>query len=200
MYKTELIFYLTISDSIGTATAAYKNSTKSSTTVYIHNNTKSNTTVDMHTKGISTSYSITLALSSHQHILFVHLHVAIKSLSNGKTTAIVLYCSAVIVGIIITTIIILTHGLILKKKQLQTFQTQNSGHNTIQEESTSPTPTNVGQQTHATFHCTLDDEIALEFSFAQWTSFTICRSLAILSAQQIMTTLLSLQYVQAVLV
>ena len=61
-------------------------------------------------------------------------------------------------------VILLTRGLILKKKQLQQLQIIQrsiSGHNTIQEESTSTSTANVGQQqSQATFHCALNDEVS----------------------------------------
>ena len=61
----------------------------------------------------------------------------------------------------IAIIILLTCGLILKKKQLQIFQKSNSGHNMIHEESTSTSTANVGQQqSQATFHCALNDEVS----------------------------------------
>ena len=90
-------------------------------------------------------------------VLFIHL--AIKSLSTGEVTAIVLSCSVFIVGITIAVIILLTFGFILKKKQLQAIQTPNSAH-VIQDESTSTSNTNLRQQAGATFHCTQDDEVS----------------------------------------
>ena len=82
-------------------------------------------------------------------------------MSSGEAAAIVLSCSAIIVGIMLAIIIILTRGLILKKKQLQTIQTPNSGHNIIHEESTSMSTANVGQQqSQATFHYALNDEVS----------------------------------------
>ena len=103
---------------------------------------------------------IILALSSHKHILFVHLHNILVALSSGEAVAIALCCSAIIVGIMLAIIIILTRGLILKKKQLQIIQTPNSGHSMINEESTSTSTANVGQQqSQATFHCALNDEV-----------------------------------------
>ena len=104
----------------------------------------------MHNKGISTSYNIMLALSSHEHNYYV-CHLAVKSLSNGEAVAIALCCSAIIVGIMIATILLLIHQLILKNKQLQIIQTPNSGH-TTQEEST-----DMGQQSNVTFHCALNE-------------------------------------------
>ena len=87
-------------------------------------------------------------------ILFVHL--AVKSLSSGEAAAISLCCSAVIVGVMTATVILLTRGLILKKKQLQIIQRPNSGHAcTTREEST-----DIGQQSLATFHHTLNDEVS----------------------------------------
>ena len=103
---------------------------------------------------------IHVALSSYEYNYSV-CHLAVKSLSSGEAAAIILSCSAVIVGIMITIIIILTCGLILKKKQLQIIQKPNSGHNIIQEESTSMSTANVGQQqSQATFHCALNDEVS----------------------------------------
>ena len=163
--KTVLI----ISESVWTGTA---NDTISSTTMYMY------TYILLHNM---------LALSSHEYILFVIL--AVKSLSSGEAVAIALCYSAIIVGIMIATILLLTHQLILKNKQLQVIQTPNSGH-TSQEEST-----DMGQQTQATFHCALNDEVssAVECYRAQWICYTNCRSLATLSVQQTMTALLSLQ-------
>ena len=143
--------YLTISESIWTGTAVYENNTKSSRTMYMHNN---GTTINTHNKGISTSYinSIMIASTSHKH--YSICHSAVKSLSSREAVAIVLCCSAIIVGIMITIIILLTHQLILKNKQLQVIQTPNSGHTTQVE------LTNMGQQSQATFHCALEDEVS----------------------------------------
>ena len=89
------------------------------------------------------------------YILFMHLDV--KSLSSGGVTAIVLCCSAIIVGIMITIIIItLTFRL---KKQLQAVQISNNAHNVIHPTSTSNA--NLRQQTQATFHCDQDDDVSL---------------------------------------
>ena len=91
------------------------------------------------------------------------MHLATKSLSTGEATAIVLCCSAFIVGIIITVIILLIFGFILKKKQLQASQTPNSAP-VVQEED-DPTATlnaNMRQKTQATFQ---NDEVNLN---AEW--------------------------------
>ena len=105
---------------------------------------------------------MTLALSSRKHILFVHLHNT--ALSSGEAVAIILCCSAVIVGIMLATIILLTHQLILKNKQLQVIQTPNSGHITREKS------TDMGQQTNLTFHCVHNDEVssAVECYCTQW--------------------------------
>jgi hypothetical protein len=93
-------------------------------------------------------------------------------LSSGEAAAIVLCCSAVLVGVMIAAIILLTYyGFKLKRKQLQVIQTSNSGHNSIQEESTSMSTANVEQQTHATFHCALNDEVS---SAVQIECYCIC--------------------------
>ena len=60
----------------------------------------------------------------------------------------------------ITLIILLTIGFILKKKQLQAIKTSTSAH-TIQGESTSMSTANTEQQTQATFHCAQNDEVSL---------------------------------------
>ena len=133
------------------------------------------------------SNSITLALSSREYYSVRHL--AVKSLSNGEAVAIALCCSVIIVGIMLAIIILLTRQLILKNKQLQVIQTPNSGHITPEES------TDMAQQTNATFHHALNDEVssAVECHCAQCTYCTNCRSLATLSVLQIMTALLSLQ-------
>ena len=84
----------------------------------------------------------------------------------------------------------------LKKKQLQIIQKPNSGHNIIHEESTSPSTANVGQQqSQATFHCALNDEVSstVECHCAQWIYCKNYRSLATLSVLWTMTALLLLQ-------
>ena len=129
--------------------------------MYMHNN---GTTMDTHNKGTSISYSnsIMIASSSHEH--YSVCHSAVKSLSSREAVAIALCCSAIIVGIMITIIILLTHQLILKSKQLQVIQTPNSGHITQGE---SP---DMAQQSNTTFHCALEDEVssAIECYCAQW--------------------------------
>ena len=107
---------------------------------------------------------ITLTLSSHKHILFMHLHTCNVALSSGEAVAIALCCSAIIVGIMITIIILLAHQLILKNKQLQVIQTPNSGHITREKS------TDMGQQTNLTFHCVHNDEVssAVECYCTQW--------------------------------
>lgn len=97
-----------------------------------------------------------LALPSHKHPLFTN--PAITPLSIGAAAAIALCCSAVVVGVMIAAIILLTVVVILKKKQLQAMQISNSGH--IQEEYTSITTANTGQQTQAMFHCAQTDEVS----------------------------------------
>jgi hypothetical protein len=92
-------------------------------------------------------------------------------LSSGEVAAIVFCCLAVLVGIMITAIILLTYyGFKLKRKQLQVIQTSNSGHSAIQEESIAMSTANVEQQTQATFHCALNDEVssAVQCYCAQW--------------------------------
>ena len=123
------------------------------------------------------------------NIFCLSLILAAKSLSSGEAVAIVLCCSAIIVGIMTATIILLTRQLVLKNKQLQVIQTPNSGH-TTQEEST-----DMGQQTNTTFHCALNDEVssAVKCYCAQWICCTNCRSLATLSVLRIMIALLSIQ-------
>ena len=86
------------------------------------------------------------------------MYLDIKSLSSGEVAAIVLCCSAIIVGIMITIIIILTFRL---KKQLQAVQISNNAHNVIQDDPTSTSNANLRQQTQATFHCDQDDEVSL---------------------------------------
>ena len=85
-------------------------------------------------------------------ILFVYL--AVKSLSSGEAVAISLCCSAVIVGVMTATVILLTRGLILKKKKLQIIQRPSSGHTTREES------TDIGQQSLVTFHRALNDEVS----------------------------------------
>ena len=92
------------------------------------------------------------------NILYIYLDV--KSLSSGEATAIVLCCSAILVGVMTAIISILTFWFILKRKQLQAIQTSNSGH-TVQDEPTSISTANTGQQTQATFHCAQNDEVSL---------------------------------------
>ena len=97
-------------------------------------------------------------LMNTYNILFVHL--AIKSLSTGEATAIVLCCSAFLVGIMITLIILLTVGFISKKKQLQAVQTPNRAH-IIQDDHIATSNANLRQETQAMFHCTQNDEVNL---------------------------------------
>ena len=99
-------------------------------------------------------------LLPHEYTILccLYLHLGIKSLSTGEATAITLCCSAFIVGIMITIIILLTFRF---KKQLQAIQTSNSVH-TIQDNPTSTSnATNLRQQTQATFHHAQNDEVSL---------------------------------------
>ena len=126
-------------------------------------------------------------LMNTYNILFVHL--AIKSLSTGEATAIVLCCSAFLVGIMITLIILLTVGFISKKKQLQAVQTPNSAH-IIQDDRIATSNANLRQETQPMFHYTQNDEVNLNANgtiYRVVMLYTNCRSLAILSVQQITT-------------
>ena len=88
------------------------------------------------------------------NIIILLVYLAVKSWSSGEAAAISLCCSAVIVGVMTATVILLTCGLILKKKKLQIIQRPNSGHTTREKS------TDIGQQSLATFHRALNDEVS----------------------------------------